>query len=160
METWLYYFTAPPALSLFGLVAALLVVSRDLRNRERPATSLAWVVAIIVVPLIAAPEDPPRDLSLITGTNPYTGAEVANLSPALAEELALDSEATGVIVLRLKRGSPADRIGLEQGDILSRLNGQKIESVAALKKLLARNYSAWRIEISRSGRLLQLIIRG
>ena len=55
METWLYYFTAPPALSLFGLVAALLVVSRDLRNRERPATSLAWVVAIIVVPLIAAP---------------------------------------------------------------------------------------------------------
>ena len=55
METWLYYFTAPPALSLFGLVAALLVVSRDLRKRERPATSLAWVVAIIVVPLIAAP---------------------------------------------------------------------------------------------------------
>jgi len=55
METWLYYFTAPPALSLFGLVAALLLVSRDLRKRERPATSLAWVVAIVVVPLIAAP---------------------------------------------------------------------------------------------------------
>ena len=112
------------------------------------------------VRLIAAPEDPPRDLSLITGENPYAGAEVANLSPALTEELALDSEATGVIVLRLKRGSPADRIGLEPGDTLVRLNGQKIESVFFLEKLLTRDYSAWRIEISRSGRLLQLIIRG
>ena len=112
------------------------------------------------VALIAAPEVPPRDLSLISGSNPYAGSEVANLSPALAEELALDSEATGVIVLRLKRRSPADRIGLEPGDILVRLNGQEINSVATLKKLLTRDYSAWRIEINRSGRSLQLIIRG
>ena len=98
------------------------------------------------VALIAAPEVPPRDLSLIRGSNPYAGSEVANLSPALAEELALDSEATGVIVLRLKRRSPADRIGLEPGDILVRLNGQEINSVATLKKLLTRDYSAWRIE--------------
>ena len=112
------------------------------------------------VALIAAPEVPPRDLSLIRGSNPYAGSEVANLSPALAEELALDSEATGVIVLRLKRRSPADRIGLEPGDILVRLNGQEINSVATLKKLLTRDYSAWRIEINRSGRSLQLIIRG
>jgi len=112
------------------------------------------------VRLIAAPEDPPRDLSLITGTNPYAGAEVANLSPALAEELALDSEAEGVIVLRLKRRSPADRIGLEPGDILVRLNGRTIESVSDLKKILMEDFSIWRIEISRSGRLLQLIIRG
>jgi S1-C subfamily serine protease len=112
------------------------------------------------VRLIAAPEDPPRDLLLITGTNPYAGAEVANLSPALAEELALDSEAEGVIVLRLKRRSPADRIGLEPGDILVRLNGRTIESVSELKKILMEDFSIWRIEISRSGRLLQLIIRG
>ena len=112
------------------------------------------------VALIAAPEVPPRDLSLISGNNPYAGSEVANLSPALAEELALDSEATGVIVLRLKRRSPADRIGLEAGDILVRLNGQEINSVATLKKLLTRDYSAWRIEINRSGRSLKLFIRG
>ena len=112
------------------------------------------------VRLIAAPEDPPRDLSLIDGTNPYAGSEVANLSPALAEELAIDRESTGVIILRLKRRSPADRIGLKPGDILVRLNGQNIDSVAALKKLLTRDYSAWRIEISRAGRLLQLIIGG
>ena len=111
------------------------------------------------VAMIAAPDVPPRDLTLISGSNPYAGSEVANLSPALAEELALDSEATGVIILRLKRRSPADRIGLEPGDILVRLNGQEINSVATLKKLLSRDYSTWRIEINRSGRSLKLIIR-
>ena len=114
----------------------------------------------IRVRLIAAPEIPPRDLSLISGSNPYAGAEVANLSPALTEELGIDNEATGVIVLRLKRRSPADRIGLEPGDILVRLNGEEISSVAVLKRLLTRDYANWRIEISRSGRLLQLVIRG
>ena len=62
--------------------------------------------------------------------------------------------------MRIKRGSPADRIGLEPGDILLRLNGNEIASVAALKKMVQREYSAWRIEISRAGRVLQLIIKG
>ncbi|MEE2996976.1 MAG: Do family serine endopeptidase [Pseudomonadota bacterium] len=108
--------------------------------------------------LIAAPEDPPRNLSLITGNNPYAGSEVANLSPAVAEELSLDSEATGVIVIRLKRGSPADRIGLEPGDILMRLNGREIGSVKTLKNFLMQDYSTWQMEINRSGRLLQIRI--
>lgn len=112
------------------------------------------------VPLQAAPEIPKRDLSLITGPNPYAGAEVANISPALAEEISLDTDMTGVLVMRIKRGSPADRIGLEPGDILLRLNGTEIESVAALKNMVKRDFSAWRIEISRAGRVLQLIIKG
>lgn len=112
------------------------------------------------VPLQAAPEIPPRDLSLITGANPYAGAEVANLSPALAEEISLDTDASGVVVMRIKRGSPADRIGLEPGDILLRLNGGEIESVARLRQLVKRDYATWRIEIVRGGRTLQLVIRG
>lgn len=112
------------------------------------------------VPLRTAPEIPKRDLSLITGPNPYAGAEIANISPALAEENSLDTDLTGVVVMRIKRGSPADRIGLRPGDILLRLNGVDIPSVAALKDLLRKEYSAWRIEISRAGRVLQLIIKG
>ena len=111
------------------------------------------------IPLIAAPEDPPRDLWAITGNNPLAGGEVGNLSPALAEELAMDIEPKGVVILRLKRRSPADRVGLEPGDILVRLNGQIVSSVSTLKNLIARDYSSWKIEINRSGRLLQLIIR-
>ena len=112
------------------------------------------------VPLQAAPEVPPRDLSLLSGSNPYAGTEVANLSPALAEELSLDSDAAGIVVIRVKRGSPADRIGLEPGDILLRLNGVKLGSVSELRQVIKREYATWRIEIVRGGRTLQLVIRG
>ena len=112
------------------------------------------------VSLRSAPEVPKRDLSLISGPNPYAGAEVANISPALAEEISLDTDTTGVLVMRIKRGSPADRIGLEPGDILLRLNGAEVHSVAALKGMVKREFSAWRIEIGRAGRVLQLIIKG
>ncbi len=115
---------------------------------------------ILRVPLERAPEQPPRDVSLIAGANPYSGAEVANLSPALAEELSIDSELTGVIVLRVRRGSPADRVGIEPGDLLLRLNGQPVESVAALKKMVGTEASGWRMEIGRNGRVVQLFIRG
>ena len=112
------------------------------------------------VPLIVAPEVPPRDLSLITGANPYAGAEVVNLSPALAEEISFDTDDSGVVVMRVKRGSPADRIGLEPGDILLRLNGTEIDSVSKLREMVRRGYSNWRIEIVRGGGTLQLVIRG
>jgi serine protease Do len=117
-------------------------------------------VVDISVPLQAAPEIPQRDLSLISGSNPYTGAEVANLSPALAEEISFDTDAAGVVVMRVKRGSPADRIGLEPGDILLRLNGTEIVSVSKLRQMVRREYSNWRIEIVRGGHTLQLVIRG
>lgn len=145
----------PDANSLRFRIATLSIGGQTLIGAIRGGRPLERNVS-----LIAAPENPPRDLSLIKGSNPYAGAEVANLSPALTEELGIDSEATGVIVLRLKRRSPADRVGLEPGDILLRLNGEQISSVAMLKQLLTRDYANWRIEISRSGRLLQLIIRG
>ena len=117
-------------------------------------------VVDISVPLQAAPEIPQRDLSLISGSNPYPGAEVANLSPALAEEISFYTDAAGVVVMRVKRGSPADRIGLEPGDILLRLNGTEIVSVSKLRQMVRREYSNWRIEIVRGGHTLQLVIRG
>ena len=117
-------------------------------------------LAKLTIKLISAPEVPPRDLTFIEGQNPYAGAEVANLSPALAEEISVDSDLSGVIVIRLKRGSPADRIGLEPGDILLRLNGEAIGSVATLREFVRRNYSAWQVEIRRGGRVLQIVVQG
>jgi Do/DeqQ family serine protease len=115
---------------------------------------------VLTVSLERAPEVPPRDVTLIDGPNPYSGAEVANLSPALAEELSIDTELTGVIVLRVRRGSPADRVGLEPGDLLLKLNGRPIVSVSELKKMAADESAAWRMEIGRNGRVLQMFIRG
>ena len=46
-----------------------------------------------VVPLVAAIEDPPRDARDLTGRHPLAGAKVANLSPAVAEEMGIEERA-------------------------------------------------------------------
>ena len=112
------------------------------------------------IKLISAPEVPLKDLTLLSGKNPFAGAEVANLSPALTEELALEDDLRGVIIMRIRRQSTAARIGLAPGDILLRLNSLDIVSVAKLKSLLRQKYTVWRIEIKRAGQILQLNLRG
>lgn len=114
----------------------------------------------IDIALVHAPEDPPRDLTEIRGRNPYAGAEVANMSPALIEEMNLDTDEPGVIVLRIKRGSPADRVGLEPGDLLLELNGERIGSVGRLKHRLEEPVEIWRLSVRRDGKVLQMNIRG
>ena len=113
----------------------------------------------VTIEMIPAPEVPPRDLTVIEGENPYAGAEVANLSPALVAEISLEGEESGVVILRIKRRSPADRIGLAPGDILVSLNGERIGSVAELRRLLEVPTDLWRIAIRRNGKTLLLNIR-
>lgn len=113
----------------------------------------------VSIALVRAPEVPPRNVTFVGGKNPYAGAEIANLSPALVEEMSIDTDEAGVIVLRIRRRSPADRIGLEPGDVLLSLNGTRIESVTGLKALLARPTDVWQIAIRRKGKTLQMSIR-
>ena len=82
------------------------------------------------------PEDPPREVTDIRGGSPVAGARVANLSPALAEELGLDTMAMahGVIVLGIAPRSPANRIRLRPSDIVVRINSQAIGTVHELKR--------------------------
>jgi len=112
------------------------------------------------LPLEAAPEDPPRDRRLLTGGHPLSGAEVANLNPALAEELSLPMESRGVIVRKVQDGSTADRIGLEEGDIVEQVDGTSIDSVGRLVAALADNPRAIDLVIQRDGRLIRSLVRG
>ncbi len=65
----------------------------------------------VKLPLEVAPEDPPRNVQALTSLHPLQGAVIANLSPALAEEIDYIGLAQGVIVLRVARGSQAGRFG-------------------------------------------------
>ena len=44
------------------------------------------------------PEDPPRQTTMLDGRHPLAGAEVANLSPALADEIGFQGPPRGVVV--------------------------------------------------------------
>jgi serine protease Do len=99
--------------------------------------------------LIVAPESPSRNERELTGRHPLSGAVVGNLSPALAEELGMDTLATGVVVLKLRSRSAAARLRLRQGDRILRVNGRKIETVEVLKRALDRARDGWEITVRR-----------
>src|SRR5256714_3594645 len=54
----------------------------------------------LTVPLETAP-DTNRDEIVLTARSPFQGAKVANISPAIADELHLDSQTEGVVVIDL-----------------------------------------------------------
>jgi serine protease Do len=121
-----------------------------LRDSRRLSTSLK---------LVRAPEVPPRDLSALQGRNPLAGATVANLSPALNEELGLEAGARGVIVVKVERRSPAEQLRLKPGDRVLQLNGAAVETVARLKQLLQRSASDWSIVVQRGEQTFNLVVR-
>ena len=114
----------------------------------------------LTVALKPPPEDPPRNVTELSGRTPLGGATVANLSPALADELALATDRSGVIVLRVRRRSFARRFGVKRHDIILAINGRDSPSVGALKQILADGAGRWRIAILRRGRVIEMVVDG
>lgn len=106
----------------------------------------------------AAPATPARDEQTIGGRNPFTGATVANLSPALAEELGVDAFSQGVMVTKVA-GGPAAAVGLQPGDIIRAVNGQQITSTRDLTAVAGRPAGAWQVTIERGGRQITATFR-
>jgi serine protease Do len=115
----------------------------------------------LTLPVEPPPEDPPRDTTLLTGRHPFSGAVVANLSPALIAELGYDGrQREGVIVLEVRRGSPAARLGLRAGDLIRGVEGAVIDAVADLRARLADPRPSWRLTIQRDDRVIRTVVRG
>ena len=108
----------------------------------------------------APPEDPPRRVTTLQGQQPLAGAVVANLSPALADELGLDLTAPGVIVLNTLGNSPARRLRLRRGDIMLRVNGRKIDLVSDLIAAVQAPRDSWAISLRRGDHTLKVVIDG
>jgi Do/DeqQ family serine protease len=98
--------------------------------------------------LAAPPEDPPRDPAVLEGRQPLSGAGVANLSPAVADELGLVEWRPGVIVTEVKAGSFAGRF-VRPGDMILSVNGQDVKNVAELKTRIAAGVAS--VSIGREG---------
>ena len=112
------------------------------------------------LPIEAPPEVPPRNITKVAGRHYLAGATVANLSPALAEELSIDVMQRGVIVLAIVRRSPARRIGLQPGDMIVKLNGTTVDTIKSLKAVIERGAARWSIAVRRDGKILRARIDG
>ncbi len=107
---------------------------------------------------IALPPDQGRDEVVISGLNPMQGARVANITPALADEMQMDMMAHGVVVTAVERASQAARFGIQSGDIVRQLNGDSIVNVGQLKRGLSASDS-WLMAFQRGDRVLQLNVQ-
>lgn len=106
---------------------------------------------VVRVELDVPPGVTEAELVLLQGRHPFTGAEVAELSPRLAEELGRDPFESGVLVTRIMNRAFAWRF-LRPGDIILSVDGQSIQSVATLETALDRGSGRWQIVIDRNGR--------
>ncbi len=113
----------------------------------------------LAVALETAPEAP-RDEAVIKTRSPFLGARIANLSPALAEELRMDIDAKGVVVTDVESGSTAYTFGLQKGDIVLMVNNVKIETTHDLVQVLTQPSKLWRLTIQRGGQQISAMFTG
>jgi len=114
----------------------------------------------VALPLEEAPETPPRNVTPLDGRHPLAGATVANLSPALAEELSLGGQYRGVVVVDLRPGTVAQRVGFRAGDVVLRVNDAEVATVAALQRALERGGGRWQITLRRDGVVRSIVLQG
>ena len=111
------------------------------------------------VPLETAP-DTGRDEIVLTARSPFQGAKVANISPALADELHLDSSTEGVVVTDLADDGTAASVGFQKGDIILAVNNQKIARTSDLDKASKASSRIWRITVVRGGQQINVTLGG
>jgi Do/DeqQ family serine protease len=113
----------------------------------------------VAVALQSAP-DTPHDELVIKSRSPFQGAKVANLSPALADDLRLDTATEGVVIIDVSNGSPAQSLGFQRGDLVVSVNNQKIDKTRDLERATVQPARTWRITIMRGGQQMSVMLNG
>ncbi|WP_303748568.1 Do family serine endopeptidase [Stenotrophomonas pigmentata] len=85
------------------------------------------------------------------------GVETQNLTPQIAQGLGLE-EARGALVTRVLAGSGAAAAGVKAGDVVTAINGQRVDSAQALHNFegLSTVGRTVDLEVRRDGKPLQL----
>ena len=87
-------------------------------------------------------------------TRGYLGATVQSLPREAAEGLGLGADTRGAVVSDVTPGGPAQRAGLQAGDVVLRFDGQAVESNSDLTRRVAGTATGdlMRLEVFRDGR--------
>lgn len=102
--------------------------------------------------LVAPPEVPPRQLTRLGAGSILAGVAIANLSPALAQELGAGLPERGVVVVEVPPNAPARVTGFPRpGDVVEAINGERVASVADVGRLLAASPGETLLRLNRGG---------
>jgi Do/DeqQ family serine protease len=113
----------------------------------------------LTVALETAPDAGRNEITL-TAHSPFQGAKVSNIIPAVADEMHIDSDTEGVVVVELSDDSIAANIGFKRGDIIVAVNNQKITKTSDLERAASQTPRLWRVVFMREGRSFDVSFPG
>jgi len=89
----------------------------------------------------------------------YLGVYIQDVDDDLAKAIGLE-EIYGAVITDVTKGSPADKAGLREGDVIVEFNGQKVRDVDHLRVLVssARPNSKATLKINRDGRFKEITV--
>ncbi len=138
----------------------------DYRFATKPLGGQTQIVVVragretrLMIALQSAPESPREELVIQT-RSPFLGVKVANLSPALAEELKLDPSTEGVAIIEVADGSIAQSLGFQRGDVVLVVNDTTIARTRDLDRATREQNRLWRISVSRNGQQMSVVFGG
>src|SRR5215472_6327935 len=79
------------------------------------------------------PEEGQKGDSSETPKSAKLGVQVQPLTPDLAQQMGMPDGSHGLAVMGVEPGSPAERAGIRQGDLIVGIDGQSVNSVADLR---------------------------
>ena len=109
------------------------------------------------VDLIEAPDEPPRDVQVLSDRDILAGMEVARINPSVLSEFGLPLNKEGVVVLN--PGRLGRRVGLQTGDVLRQIDRTPITRPEDVGSALRRAAPNVAIEAERGGQRVILRFR-
>jgi S1-C subfamily serine protease len=138
----------------------------DYRFATRPLGGTAQIDIVranrpqrLTIALETAP-DTGRDEIVIKSRSPFQGAKVSNISPAVADELRLDSSIEGVVIIGLEDDAPAVGVGFRKGDVVLNVNNKRMLTTADLERIAREPARLWRITVLRDGQQISVTLGG
>ncbi len=113
----------------------------------------------VKIALETAPQIPREEVT-IRSRSPFFGARVANLSPALADELQVENTESGVVIVDVDAGSYASNLGFRRGDVIQEVNSRRIGHTRDLTRESETPRRTWRIVILRGGQKISVVFSG
>lgn len=83
----------------------------------------------------------------------YIGVSVQTLTPDLADAMKLNSEVNGALVGEITPKSPAEKAGIKSGDVITSVNGKKINDARELRLMIGAMAPGTKVqlEVNREG---------
>lgn len=70
---------------------------------------------------------------------PYVGIRMQEVDEKLARALGVEKNTRGVVIMSVEPGSPADKAGLAQGDIIQRVDGETVTTGKEVQKIVRKH---------------------